>query len=134
MAGGFPRVTFDEGTAQHRDVTPDVRDRIGLGEHVGPFEMAPPCGSIVLGEGAAGTIAFGPVGRTPTGGVGVHEQQLSDDSDRIAEGGAQHTSPRSAVRPSRTASPAMTSPAIGSAQLQPNVELSTRPTSRTAER
>ena len=48
--------------------------------------------------------------------------------------GAQHRSPRHALRPSRTARTARTSAAAGSAHHQPNVALSTSPTSTAAER
>src|SRR3954468_15897631 len=62
----------------------------------------------------------------------VQPQELSAASFTLTPG-AQQPSPRHASRPSLTATAAMTSPAIGSAQYQPKVALRTSPTSRTAD-
>lgn len=55
-------------------------------------------------------------------------------SSRADQHASQHVSPRHASRPSRTARPAMTRAAIGSAHHHPSVALASRPTSRMAER
>src|SRR3982074_2818510 len=74
-------------------------------------------------------------------GVGQSSwQQPSEQPDPLASSdappaiGEQQPSPFHASSPSRTATPAITRPAMGSAHPQLSVAFNTRPTSRTADR
>jgi hypothetical protein len=62
------------------------------------------------------------------------EAQAPIPAASVLLAGSPHASPSQASTPSRTATAAITSPAIGSAQLQPSRAFSTRPTSSTADR
>lgn len=64
---------------------------------------------------------------------GEHGFVLGPQQSHAADA-AQHASPRQALTASRAAIPAMTNPAIGSAQLQPRRLFTARPMSKTAER
>ena len=48
-------------------MTANVRDRVGLREDVGSFDVAPTLGDVFLGEGATGIGSFGSVGGAPQG-------------------------------------------------------------------
>lgn len=67
LSDDFAGVSVDDSSPQHCQVTADVRDRVGLGEDVGSFEVAPALGDVSLGEAATGVGSFGPIGDPPGG-------------------------------------------------------------------